>query len=86
MAPLPSGLGILVRFQFCSRVVSWVKSVEKSEKVDDMMEETLTVVELLINAASATQDVLAEENGIDVIGGAVRIRRVDIFNVYQHSI
>jgi len=29
----------------------------------------LTVVKLLINAASAAQDVLAEQNGVDVVGG-----------------
>jgi hypothetical protein len=51
-----------------------------------MIEERLKVVELLINAASAAQDVLAEENRGDIVGAAVRIRRADIFNVYQHSV
>lgn len=52
---------------------------------DDKIEERLTVVELLIDTASAARDVLAEENGVDVVGGTVRVGRVDIFECYQHT-
>lgn len=37
----------------------------------------LTVVELLIYAASPTQHVLAEQKGVDIVGGTVGVRRED---------
>ena len=46
----------------------------------------LTVVELLVNAASAAQDVLAEQNGVDVVGGTVGIGRIDIWYVINTQV
>jgi hypothetical protein len=46
------------------------------------IEGILTVVELLVNAASAAQDVLADESTVDIVGGTVRLGRVDIFQKY----
>jgi hypothetical protein len=46
------------------------------------VEEIRTDVEVHINAASAGRDILADENAVDIVGGTVRVGRVDIFQYY----
>lgn len=67
-SPLPSGWGMVLRFQFLSRVTTWEKSRNKSDCLrnkEELKLEILTVVELLVDTIVALDGVIAKDDSVD---------------------
>lgn len=80
VGPSPSGLRLLVRFQFFSMVMSGVKFMISVSMFDqgNSMQVSLTLVELLGNTAGAGDDVVTEQDSVGVVVGAVGGVVVDV--------